>query len=530
MLNTRELGIAVAFFVGCSGGTLQAQSTYEPYSFTTLAGGAEVGSTDGDGTVARFHSPTGVSRDGAGNLYVADSQNHTIRKIDPSGIVSTWAGMAGLQGTADGTGNTARFNRPLGVAAAVDGTLYVTDTDNSSIRKITPARVVTTFAGLSGTPGSDDGNGNSARFRFPSHLAVDSSNFVYVADYGNHTIRKIAPDRTVTTLAGSPGMFGSLDGNGSAARFHHPAGVAVDTTGNLYVADQVNSTIRKIALPNTVSTFAGLAGMSGSADGPGDTARFSLPTDVAVDGSGRVYVADTLNQLVRRITPARLVTTLAGLPGANAFNDGIGSNVRFNFPVGVTVDGNGKVYVADQTNNRIRAGQPAVVTVVGVTSNKTHGGAGEFTIPLPAGTESRSGGVNSNHAIVFTFANTLTSVGGATVTSGTGTVASSGVGVDAHQYIVNLTGVGNAQTITVSLTNVADSAGNFSPTVAVSMGVLLGDSNGDRFVNAGDTLQTRSRSGQTTNGANFRSDVNVDGLINSGDTLSVRSRSGTFIP
>jgi len=178
--------------------------------------------------------------------------------------------------------------------------------------------------------------------------------------------------------------------------------------------------------------------------------------------------------------------------------------------------------------------QRAPVQVVGAASTKTHGSAGSFDIPLPlsgiAGIECRSGGANSAHTIVFTFTNTLSSVGSASVSSGIGTVSSSAIGADAHQYLVNLSSVSNAQTITVSLTNVTDSFGNNSPTIAVPVGVLLGDSNADQFVNAGDALQTRSRSGQATDATNFRSDVNADGFLNSGDTLVVRSGSGTFLP
>ncbi|MDQ6760390.1 MAG: CSLREA domain-containing protein [Acidobacteriota bacterium] len=179
-------------------------------------------------------------------------------------------------------------------------------------------------------------------------------------------------------------------------------------------------------------------------------------------------------------------------------------------------------------------GAPAPVPLVGAASTKTHGGAGGFAVPLPLsgtpGIECRSGGANNAHTIVFTFANTLTSVGGATLSSGTGTVSAAAIGADAHQYLVDLTGVANAQTITLTLTNVSDSLGNNSATLSVAMGVLLGDTTGDGFVNGGDALQTRNRSGQATDATNFRSDVNVDGFVNSGDSVIVRSRSGTALP
>ena len=174
---------------------------------------------------------------------------------------------------------------------------------------------------------------------------------------------------------------------------------------------------------------------------------------------------------------------------------------------------------------------PAGAAMTGVYSRKVHGGAGTFDIPLPAsgstGIECRTGGVNGDHTIVFTFVNPLASVGGASVVSGTGNITSSGMGADAREYFVNLTGVANAQQITVALTNVTDSAGNNSASVPISMGVLLGDTTGDGFVNAGDALQTRNRSGQASSATNFRSDVNVDGFVNSGDALAFRARAGT---
>jgi len=242
--------------------TTDAPSTYEPYSFTTFAG-LPPGSADGTGSAARFNSPAGVARDSAGNTYVADTANSTIRKITPAGVVTTFAGLAGSTGSANGTGSAARFNGPAAVAIDSVGNIFVADTNNHTIRKITPARVVSTFAGLAGSPGSTNGTGSSARFSFPSALAVDTANNIYAADTGNSTIRKITPARVVSTFAGLAGSPGSTDGTGSAARFRFPAGVAVDRagTGNIYVADTSNFTIRKITPAGVVTTLAGSPGV-----------------------------------------------------------------------------------------------------------------------------------------------------------------------------------------------------------------------------------------------------------------------------
>jgi len=259
---------------------------------------------------AAFSTPEGVAVDAAGNVYVADTINETIRQITPAGVVSTLAGLAGVGGSADGTGSAARFSGPFGVAADAAGNVYVADTFNQTIRKVTPAGVVTTLAGQAGSAGSTDGTGSAARFSTPRRVAADAVGNVYVAEL-NHVIRKITPAGVVSTLAGLAGAVGSADGTGSAARFADPQGVAVDAADNVYVADTANNTIRKITPAGVVTTLAGLAGTSGSTDGTGTAARFTSPRGVAVDAAGKVYVADRNNGAIRKITPAGVVTTVA---------------------------------------------------------------------------------------------------------------------------------------------------------------------------------------------------------------------------
>jgi streptogramin lyase len=241
-----------------------------------------------------------VAVDAAGNVYVADTNNYTIRKISPDGFVTTLAGTAGSPGSADGSGAAVSFNFPAGVAVDAAGNVYVADTDNHTIRKITSAGVVTTLAGTALSQGSADGIGAAARFDYPQGVAVDAGN-VYVADRDNYTIRKITSAGVVTTLAGTAGNQGPTDGTGAAARFDYPHGVAVDAAGNVYVADTDNHAIRKISPAGVVTTLAGAASNRGSADGPGATAGFNSPYGVAVDAAGNVYVADTSNHLIRKI-------------------------------------------------------------------------------------------------------------------------------------------------------------------------------------------------------------------------------------
>ncbi|MBI2948176.1 MAG: SBBP repeat-containing protein [Verrucomicrobia bacterium] len=327
---------------------------------TTFAGRAGgFGAVDGAGNAARLNYPSGTAVDGSTNVYVTDLANHTIRKITPAGVVTTLAGMAGREGSANGTGSAAQFNTPTGVAVDTNGNVYVADTYNHTIRMITPAGSVTTLAGSSGLSGANNGTGSAAQFYLPMSVAVDTSGNVYVADTWNHTIRKITPAGTVTTFAGTAGRAGNADGTGTAATFYFPQGIAADRVGNLYVADNGNHTIRKIMPTGAVTTLAGLAGSSDRADGTGRAARFYAPFGIAVDSSGHVYVGDSGNQTIRKITPAGLVTTLAGTPGLSGTANGSGATARFNCPEGLAVLQDGTVYLADACNHTIRKGSAA---------------------------------------------------------------------------------------------------------------------------------------------------------------------------
>jgi len=225
-------------------------------------------------------------------VYVADTGNNTIRKITPTGAVSTLAGMPEQSGSTDGSGSAARFINPSDIATDAAGNLYVTDAINQTIRKITPGGVVSTLAGTAPQIGSTDGSGSASRFYGPYGVAADSVGNVYVADAANFTIRKITPAGAVSTLAGTAGQLGSVDGTGAAARFNYPYGIAIDSARNVYVADSSNHTIRKITPAGVVSTLAGMAGQNGSTDGIGAAARFRYPYGVATDSADNVYVAD----------------------------------------------------------------------------------------------------------------------------------------------------------------------------------------------------------------------------------------------
>jgi sugar lactone lactonase YvrE len=341
-------------------------STYpDTYTFSTIAGQAgEPGSYGG--TAAKFNQPGSLAADPAGNIYVVDAGNHVVRKISPNGVVSTVAGAAGQSGNVDGVGAAVRFGSLRGITATGDGTLYVTEI--STVRRISAGGIVQTIAGVAGELGSADGPAATARFNYPLGIVRDGSGSLYVADGGNSTIRKITRDGVVTTLAGSAGKVGCIDGKGADARFSFPHSLVLDAAGNLYVSDGRNWNIRKVTPGGEVRTFAGPADhlwdYRGHADGTGTAARFAYPAGVGMDGAGQLYVADSFLENIRKITPAGVVSTLTGSADygySGGYFDGTTAAAQFTNPAGLAVDATGNVYVSDPIYHAIRKISPAGV-------------------------------------------------------------------------------------------------------------------------------------------------------------------------
>lgn len=270
-------------------------------------------SVDGIGGAARFNGPQGIAADTAGNLYVAESASATVRRITPQGVTTTLAGRRGTPGYADGAGTAARFHDPSRLVVDTAGNLYVTDSGNSAVRRVAPDGTTTTVAG-DGTCGSADGRGTAARLCRPRGIALDRQGNLWVADSGNHLLRRIDSAGNVTTVAGTPGVCGSRDGRGGGAVFCDPHDVGVDAWGNVYVVDTGNSTIRMVNDRGVVSTLAGLAGSCGAVDGSTAVSRLCAPEGITVDGND-LYVADTGNSTIRRINLDNVTSTVAGVPG-----------------------------------------------------------------------------------------------------------------------------------------------------------------------------------------------------------------------
>jgi sugar lactone lactonase YvrE len=312
----------------------------------------------GPATLAQLHLPTGVSSDGTGNLFIADSNNSRIRKVTPNGIINTVAGngIAGFGGDG-GPATSAQLNQPIGVTLDVAGNLFISDSANQRIRKVTPDGVISTVAGK-GTPGfsGDGGAAIVAQLNQPGGIAVDSIGNLFIADVVNNRIREVTPDGVIHTVAGMGGAaFGGDGGRATFALLHSPAGVAIDTKGNIVIADSGNNRIREVTTDGVIRTVAGIgaAGFNGDG-GPAIAAAMNWPTAIAVDSTGNLFISDHNNR-IRKVTSDGIITTIAGIGTAGFSGDeGWAISAQLNLPMGIAVDAAGNLFIADYDNNRIR--------------------------------------------------------------------------------------------------------------------------------------------------------------------------------
>jgi sugar lactone lactonase YvrE len=331
--------------VGCSKKVDAPKSDYG--QVTTLAGSGTSGSSDGKGTAASFSNIWGITVDASDNVYVTDGGLNQVRKITPDGVVTTLPDNG--PGSTDINGVPHIYDDPLGLAVDKNGTLYISYIKSAVIRKI----AINSKGIVIAKYGDQDGLGTSVGLGQPIGLALDNSDNLYVAGYSSMSIIKVAPNGMAGIIAGTRGISGATNGAGTVAKFNTPSGVAVDAENNIYVADSGNNLIRKIMPDGTVSTFAG-SGVTGSNDGQGTSASFNYPIAVAVDGNGNVYVSDSNNNIIRKISPTGNVTTIAGNTSVGSAN-GIGTAATLSIPAGLAVNHEGTLlYVADRGNNLVR--------------------------------------------------------------------------------------------------------------------------------------------------------------------------------
>lgn len=351
-----------------NGGAIPSEQAYSQVTTTTFmppTNTAIEGKDDGSIASATFSQPQGLAKDAAGDIYITEKTGNRIRKINFStGQVTTIAGdvsaIKGLTGQTNGNGTAARFNQPTDVVVDSHGNLFIADMNNHGIRKITPAGDVTLFAGpVVRATGMVDATGIDARFNQPWGITIDSNDNLYVTDKVNNLIRKITPDAVVTTFAGT-GTIGSTDGAATAATFNNPTGIEIDSNGDFYIADGGGNRLRKITTSTmTVSTIAG-SDTGGTTDGQGTSATFSLPSGVAVDEYGVVYVSDKgygsiVGNKIRRVNAGGFVMTLAGSGSGGIANDVIGTAAKFRNPSDLLYDKTNRcLYVADCVNHTIR--------------------------------------------------------------------------------------------------------------------------------------------------------------------------------
>ena len=346
---------------------------------TTIAGTGErgFGGDGGSALQAQLARPWGVAVDGSGNVYIADTGNSRIRRVDASGTITTVAGTGerGFGGDG-GSALQAQLALPYGVAADGSGNLYIADTFNSRIRRVDSKGTITTVAGTGERGfGGDGGSALQAQLALPYDVAVDGSGNLYIADGTNNRVRRVDASGTITTVAGTgEDSFGGDGGPALQAQLARPLGLAADGSGNLYIASPIDHRIRRVDSTGTISTIAGtdVSGFSGDG-GPAVHAWLSTPTGVAVDGSGNLYIADGSNNRVRRVDASGTITTVAG--GSASGTGGPAVQAQLNSPSGVEVDSAGNIYIADEGNERVHRVDPAgTITTIAGTGEPSYSG------------------------------------------------------------------------------------------------------------------------------------------------------------
>ncbi len=420
-LFSKAMFLAFAFFIS---GIFKAQT------ISTIAGtvGAGYSGDGGVATSAQLNNSAGVALDAFGNIYIADASNHRIRKVSPTGTITTFAGtgVGGFSGDG-GQAVSAQLNNPFGIAVDAIGNVYIGDFSNHRVRKVNTLGVISTIAGTTTAGFSGDGAAaNLAQLNLPFGVAVDGAGNIYIVDSGNNRVRKISNTGIISTIAGTTvAGFGGDGGIATLAQLNNPRGVSVDGAGNVYIADMANQKVRKINTSGIISTIAGTTTGGYSGDGGQATiAQLTSPHGVAIDKAGNVYIADAGNHRIRKVNTSGVISTYAGTGTSGYSGDGgAATSAQLNIPAGINIDAGGNIFIADASNNRIRKVtciQPTVIT----SSSPTLICSGETATLTASGANSyswNSGGTGTTFVVSPTVTTTYTVTG----TDGNGCVNTS---------------------------------------------------------------------------------------------------------
>ncbi|MCX6396057.1 MAG: PxKF domain-containing protein [Propionibacteriales bacterium] len=422
-----------------------ANAATDDYALLFVAGTGTAGApTAGPATSSNLFNPYGVAVDGSGNVYIADTVNNRVEKVTPGGQLSVIAGTGDTGAPTEGPATSSNLDLPIGVAVDGSGNVYIADYGNNRVEQVTPGGQLSVIAGTSSQGAPTAGPATSSNLNSPAGVAVDGSGNVYIADQGNHRVEQVTPGGQLSVIAGTGVAGAPTAGPATSSNLDNPTGVVVDGTGNVYIADGRNNQVEKVTPGGQLSVIAGTGAAGAPTAGPATSSNLRTPFGVAVDGSGNVYIADTSNHRVEKVTPGGQLSVIAGTGAAGAPTAGPATSSNLSYPTGVAVDGTGNVYIADFGNHRVEklvAPPPATIYAFGLQQPLNADGSsivkGNSTVPVKF-TLKANGVATTSPVAYFSATKVSSSISGddletlPSTTPSTGTVFAISAGV--YQY------------------------------------------------------------------------------------------------